>query len=91
MSGDGKEKDVHLVDELLIWKFWADGGNVLGEVMGGEVERVAVVEIEVRDDFGLACPHKDIVLRVAEMGGETGAEVACTKDENFGGARGGGL
>lgn len=52
--------------------------------MINKVDGVSVVKIELLDKFCLTSPHEDIVLGVAQVGGQTGPEVACAEDQDFG-------
>jgi len=52
-----------------------------------QVAWVFVVFIEVLNQALLTRPHKDLVLRVSEMVGETTPEVARTEDKNFFGGK----
>jgi len=49
-----------------------------------EVVGVAVVQVEVFYEAGLAGPEKHVVFAVAEVVCEAATKIACSKDENSG-------
>ena len=52
--------------------------------MIGQVDKIAMVFIEVLHDTLFTSPHVDVVLRVAEVGGQTRPKITCSKDEDLG-------
>jgi len=83
LSGNSKQQDIHIINELLFWKCRPNGSDARREVMVRKVEGISVVEVEMLDDVFFAGPHEDFMLNVPKVRGKTGAEVPSTENENL--------
>jgi hypothetical protein len=79
-----KQENVHISKDFFCGHFRTNGGNILGKLVILEISGVTMVDVEVLDKGLFPSPHVHFVLRVAEMGGKTRAEVTCTKNQHLG-------